>query len=84
MSVKIEAIGEGTSEIDVTDEALASLRRRFNNRLLGLTGLDLSLPADQIVSQIEKAVREYDMRGVVISPRRSESICRRGAALSAE
>ena len=58
----------GHSEINVTDEALASLRRRFNDRLLGLTGLDLSLPADQIVSQIERSVREYDLRGAVMEP----------------
>ena len=68
MSVKIEAIGEGTSEINVTDEALAGLRRRFNDRLLGLSGLDLSQPADQTASQIEKSVKDYDMRGVVIEP----------------
>ena len=39
-----------------------------NNRLLGLTALDLSRPADQLVTQIQKAVREHDLHGVVMEP----------------
>ena len=60
--------GEGEVDFNVTDEMLVDLRKRFDNRLLGLTGLDLSQPADALAAQIETAVTEHDLRGVVMEP----------------
>jgi predicted TIM-barrel fold metal-dependent hydrolase len=58
----------GEFDSNVSDETLVRLRERFNNRLLGLTGLQLDRPAAQLAVQIERAVNEYDLRGVVIEP----------------
>jgi predicted TIM-barrel fold metal-dependent hydrolase len=66
--IEIPAIGEGQISINVTDEMLASLSKRFDGRLIGLTALDLAQPMDQLVAQIETAVSEYGLRGVVIEP----------------
>jgi predicted TIM-barrel fold metal-dependent hydrolase len=66
--LEVKAVAEGVQEFNVSDETLVSLRKRFNNRLLGLTALDLSRPADQLVTQIQKAVREHDLHGVVMEP----------------
>jgi predicted TIM-barrel fold metal-dependent hydrolase len=58
----------GEIDSDVSAETLVDLRERFNNRLLGLTGLELGRPAAQLADQIERAVKEHDLRGVVIEP----------------
>jgi uncharacterized protein len=64
----VKAVGEGEIEFNVSDQTLVSLRKRFNNRLLGLTALELGRPVNQLVAQIERAVKEYDLRGVVMEP----------------
>lgn len=66
--LEVKAVAAGEIDFNVSDETLVSLRKRFNNRLLGLTGLDLSRPVDQLVTQINKAVKEHDLRGVVMEP----------------
>lgn len=66
--IEIKAVAEGKIDFNVSDETLVSLRKRSNNRLLGLTALELSRPVDQLVAQIEKAIKEYNLRGVVMEP----------------
>jgi hypothetical protein len=66
--LEFKAVGEGEITFDVADETLVSLRKRFNNRLFGLSALELSKPVDELVAQIKKAVTEYGLSGVVIEP----------------
>lgn len=63
----VKAAG-GAIDFNVSDEALVGLRKRFNDRLFGLTALELSRPVDQLVAQIKKAVTEYGLKGVVMEP----------------
>jgi predicted TIM-barrel fold metal-dependent hydrolase len=66
--LQVKAVGEGEIDFNVSDEALVGLRKRFNNRLLGLTALELSRPVDQLVMQIGKAIKEHGLSGVVMEP----------------
>jgi predicted TIM-barrel fold metal-dependent hydrolase len=58
----------GTQSMIVSDETLVDLRKSFDNRLFGLHGLDLSLPADQLVAGLEKAVTKHGLYGAVMEP----------------
>jgi uncharacterized protein len=60
--------GEGVINFNVSDEALVGLRKRFKDRLFGLTALELSRPVAQLVAQIKKAVTEHGLKGVVMEP----------------
>ena len=60
--------GDAIVDFNVTDETLASLRQRFDNRLIGLAGIDLSQPVDLIVSGIERSVKEFGLSGIVLEP----------------
>jgi uncharacterized protein len=63
----VKAAG-GEIDFNVSDETLVSLRKRFDNRLFGLTALELSSPVDQLVDQIKKAITEHGLHGVVMEP----------------
>lgn len=63
----VKSVG-GEIDFNVSDETLVGLRQRFNNRLFGLTALELSRPVDQLVSQIKKAITEQGLHGVVMEP----------------
>ena len=58
----------GTQSMIVSDETLVDLRKSFNNRLFGLHGLDLSLPTEQLVAGVEKAVTKRGLYGAVMEP----------------
>jgi predicted TIM-barrel fold metal-dependent hydrolase len=58
----------GTQSMIVSDQTLVNLRKNFNNRLFGLHGLDLSLPTDQLVAGLEKAVTKHGLYGAVMEP----------------
>jgi predicted TIM-barrel fold metal-dependent hydrolase len=60
--------GEGVINFNVSDEELVGLRKRFNDRLVGLTALELGRPVDQLVAQIKKAVTVHGLKGVVMEP----------------
>jgi uncharacterized protein len=66
--LQVKAVGEGEINFNVSDEDLVGLRKRFNNRLFGLTALELSRPVDQLVAQINKAVTQHGLHGVVMEP----------------
>jgi len=59
---------EQAVDLNVSDEVLVALQTRFDDRLLGLTGIDLSQPVESIVRDIERSVKEFGMRGVVLEP----------------
>jgi len=56
----------GTDKIDVTDAMLVELGRRFDNRAIGLHGIDVELPAEKTVAAIETAVGEHGLAGAVL------------------
>jgi uncharacterized protein len=58
----------GTQSMIVSDQTLVDLRESFDNRLFGLHGLDLSLPTDQLVAGLEKAVTKHGLYGAVMEP----------------
>jgi uncharacterized protein len=58
----------GTQGMVVSDQTLVDLHKSFDNRLFGLHGLDLSLPTDQLVSGLEKAVTKHGLLGAVMEP----------------
>ena len=55
--LEFKAVGDGEVTFNVPDETLVSLRKRFNNRLFGLSALELSRPVDELVAQIHKPSR---------------------------
>jgi uncharacterized protein len=57
-----------TVQVLVSDQELADLRKRFNNRLYGLTALDLARPVDDLVAQIKSAITDHGLSGVVMEP----------------
>jgi predicted TIM-barrel fold metal-dependent hydrolase len=57
-----------TVSITISDQELVDLRKRFNNRLYGLTALDLGKPADQLADQIKTAITDFGLSGVVMEP----------------
>jgi predicted TIM-barrel fold metal-dependent hydrolase len=63
-----KAMGDDVIDFNVSDEALVGLRKRFNNRLFGLTALELGKPADELVAQIRKAITQDGLSGVVMEP----------------
>jgi predicted TIM-barrel fold metal-dependent hydrolase len=58
----------GTQSMVVSDQTLIDLRKTFDNRMFGLHGLDLSLPTDQLVAGLEKAVTKHGLYGAVMEP----------------
>jgi predicted TIM-barrel fold metal-dependent hydrolase len=58
----------GAQSMIVSDETLVELRKSFDNRLFGLHGLDLILPADQLVAGLEKAITKHGSYGAVMEP----------------
>ena len=58
----------GAQSMIVSDETLVELRKSFDNRLFGLHGLVLSLPTDQLVAGLEKAITEHGLYGAVMEP----------------
>jgi predicted TIM-barrel fold metal-dependent hydrolase len=56
----------GTQSMVVSDQTLVDLRKSFDKRLYGLRGLDLSLPTDELVAGLEKAVTEHGLYGAVM------------------
>jgi predicted TIM-barrel fold metal-dependent hydrolase len=58
----------GTQSMIVSDQTLVDLRKSFDHRLYGLHGLDLSLPTDQLVAGLEKAVTKHGLYGAVMEP----------------
>jgi uncharacterized protein len=58
----------GAQSMIVSDETLFELRKSFDNRLFGLHGLDLSLPTDQLVAGLEKAITKHGLYGAVMEP----------------
>mgnify|MGYP001031130456 CR=1 FL=1 len=60
--------GDTILDANVNDETLVRLRQRFDNRLIGLAGIDLSEPVESIVSGIERSVGEYGLSGIVLEP----------------
>lgn len=67
--LQVKAIGgQGEINFNVSDEDLVGLRSRFNDRLFGLTALELSRPVDELVAQVRKAVTEHGLSGVVMEP----------------
>jgi predicted TIM-barrel fold metal-dependent hydrolase len=66
--VSLAAAGDGPINFNVPDEDLVALRKRFDNRLFGLTALDLNKPVDELVSQIKKAITVHGLSGVVMEP----------------
>lgn len=55
-------------DFNVTDETLVELNRAFNNRAPGISGLDLTLPVEEIVEGIKLSVEKFGMHGVVLEP----------------
>jgi predicted TIM-barrel fold metal-dependent hydrolase len=58
----------GTQSMVVSDQTLVDLRKAFDDRMFGLHGLDLSLPTDQLVAGLEKAVTKHGLYGAVMEP----------------
>jgi hypothetical protein len=58
----------GTQSMIVSDQTLVDLRESFDNRVYGLHGLNLSLPTDQLVAGLEKAVTKQGLYGAVMEP----------------
>jgi uncharacterized protein len=58
----------GTQSMVISDQTLVDLRKSFDNRLYGLHGLDLSLPTDQLVAGLERAVTKHGLYGAVMEP----------------
>ena len=56
----------GTDKINVTDEMMIDLSRRFDNRAVGLHGIDVDLPAEEAVAAIETALEKNGMAGAVL------------------
>ncbi len=56
----------GTDKIDVTDEMLVELGRRFDSRATGLHGIDVEQPAERAVAAIERAIGEHGLAGAVL------------------
>ncbi len=56
----------GTDKINVTDEMMIDLGRRFDNRAIGLHGIDAERSAQEAVAAIETALGEHGMAGAVL------------------
>jgi predicted TIM-barrel fold metal-dependent hydrolase len=56
----------GITSLNVTDEELVELNRRYQGRALGMHGIDAEQPADMIVAGIEKAIKEHGLYGAVL------------------
>ena len=55
-------------ECHVSDEYMAEISKKTNGRLVGLAGVDDSKSIDEIVADIEKAIKELGLKGVCIEP----------------
>ncbi len=56
----------GADKINVTDEMMLELGRKFNNRAIGLHGIDVEQPAEEAVSAIETAIGDHGLAGAVL------------------
>ncbi len=56
----------GTDRINVTDEMMIDLAHRFDNRAVGLHGIDVELPAEAAVAAIDTALEVHGMAGAVM------------------
>ena len=56
----------GITSLNVTDEELVELNRRYQGRALGMHGIDAEQPAETIVAGIEKAIKEHGLYGAVL------------------
>jgi len=56
----------GTKSLNVTDEELAELNRRYSNRAFGLHGIDADAPSEDIVTALEKAIEVHKLSGAVL------------------
>ena len=52
----------------VHDEYVAEMEKHSEGRLLGLAGVDGSKPISEIVNDIDKAIKELELKGVCIEP----------------
>lgn len=67
VSTSLEAFKEltKTDSINVSDSKLVELRARFNNRAIGLHGIDVANP-EKAVADIETAVKVHGLPGAVL------------------
>ncbi len=56
----------GTDKINVTDEMMLELGRKFKNRAIGLHGIDVEQPVERTVSAIEAAIANHGLAGAVL------------------
>ncbi len=56
----------GITSLNVTDEELVDLNRRYQGRALGMHGIDADQPTEQIVDGITRAIREKGLCGAVL------------------
>ncbi len=56
----------GSNKIDIKDEELVELSRKFNNRAIGLHGIDVEQPPEKAVAAIETAINEHGLAGAVL------------------
>ncbi len=54
------------TSLNVTDQELVDLNRRYQGRAIGMHGIDAEAPAAAIVSGIETAVKEHGLAGAVL------------------
>ena len=55
-----------TDKINVTDEMLLNLNKRFQGRAIGLHGIDVERPVEHSVKAIESAIRDQGLAGAVL------------------
>jgi len=55
-----------TDKINVTDQELIQLRHDFDNRSIGLHGINAEQPIEKAVAEIEVAVRDHNLAGAVL------------------
>ena len=56
----------GITSLNVTDEELVELDRRYQGRAIGMHGIDAEQSSEEIVAGIEKAVSEHGLNGAVL------------------
>jgi len=54
------------NNINVTDQELIQLRHDFDNRSIGLHGINVEQPIEQVVADIETAVNDHNLAGAVL------------------